>query len=175
MLWPVARTKREYAGSNVRFFLFLLQTRVVLGTQSYAQMVKHVHKIVLSRPGVWTSKNHSCKGGARGKETQLSHSASCKPPDTRAHTAWQHLAMLWALGLWRRRSMVLTLVPVSCLMERRVKEWYNLWMKTANVGNYLLEDDSHYKMFKLVNKEFTFTADVSQVRKSLLSYENNLV
>ena len=48
-------------------------------------------------------------------------------------------------------------------------------MKTANVGNYLLEDDSHYKMFKLVNKEFTFTADVSQVRKSLLSYENNLV
>ena len=35
----------------------------------------------------------------------------------------------------------------------------------SNVGsrNYLMDDESTYKMFKLVNKEFTFTADVSQL------------
>ncbi len=35
----------------------------------------------------------------------------------------------------------------------------------VNVGsrNYLMEDTSHYKMFQLKNREFTFTADVSQL------------
>merc|ERR1712083_47531 len=29
--------------------------------------------------------------------------------------------------------------------------------------NYLMEDESHYKMFKLKNKEFTFDVDVSNL------------
>jgi len=35
----------------------------------------------------------------------------------------------------------------------------------TNVGNrlYLLEDENHYKMFKLLNKEFTFTVDMSNM------------
>ena len=36
---------------------------------------------------------------------------------------------------------------------------------SKNVGsrNYLMEDESHYYMFKLKNKEFTFDVDVSQL------------
>jgi cellulose 1,4-beta-cellobiosidase len=35
----------------------------------------------------------------------------------------------------------------------------------TNVGNrmYLLENETHYKMFKLLNKEFTFTVDMSKM------------
>jgi cellulose 1,4-beta-cellobiosidase len=35
----------------------------------------------------------------------------------------------------------------------------------GNVGsrNYLLDDDAHYKMFKLLNREFTFDVDVSKL------------
>ena len=46
-----------------------------------------------------------------------------------------------------------------------VKRYQTEGANGTNVGNrvYLLEDDSHYKMFKLLNKEFTFTVDMSNM------------